>query len=176
VDIANAAYEGRVDANLEFAHTFPVESPTFPYGVHVSVVEVDPETGFVKPILHRVMDDVGNVINPMLAEGQVHGGVVQGLGQVLLEEARYNEEGYLTNPNLSEYYVPTTLEIPRIEWRPSDRPHTSGFPTGSKGIGEAGAIAAPPAIIRAIEVALRPRRVRFRRMPVRPDDVLNALA
>jgi len=176
VDIANAVYEGRIEANLEASHVYSVESPTFPYGVHVSVVEVDPETGFIKPLLHRVMDDVGAVINPMLAEGQVHGGVVQALGQVLLEEARYNEEGYLTNPNLSEYYVPTILDVPRIEWRISDNPHRSNFLTGTKGIGEAGTIGAPPAMVRAVEMALRPRRVRLRSMPIRPEDVLRFMA
>jgi carbon-monoxide dehydrogenase large subunit len=175
-EVVDSVYRGLVEASLEFSHTYKVDAPTFPYGLHIAVVEVDEETGMIKPLIYRAYDDIGNVINPLTAEGQVHGGIVQGMAQALYEEAVYSKEGVLINGNLGEYYVPSSLESPKFESKFHDKPNLSKFPTGSKGVGEAGTIASTPCYVRAVEMALRPKKVRFKTMPLRPEEVLRSIS
>ncbi|MFN3804981.1 MAG: glyceraldehyde dehydrogenase subunit alpha [Pyrobaculum sp.] len=149
---------------------------TFPFGVHIAVVEIDPETGFVKPLLYRSYDDVGTVVNPLLAAGQIRGGAMQGISQALYEEALYDKEGNLLTPNLAFYQLPTAVEAPIFETYFAEEPHPSRHPTGTKGVGEIAAIAAPPAVISAVEDAVRKvAKTRFSKTPVTPEEIYNAL-
>ncbi|MFB6490611.1 MAG: glyceraldehyde dehydrogenase subunit alpha [Thermoproteus sp. AZ2] len=175
-EVVEAVYRGKAKANLEVTEVYRARS-TFPYGVYVAVVELDPETGVVKPVLVRSYDDVGQVVNPLLAAGQVHGGVLQAIGQALYEEAIYDQDGNLLTPNFAFYNVPTAAEAPRYEVHFAENPHKSEHPTGTKGIGEAPTVATTPAVVRAVEDAIRRAggRARFRGTPIRPEDVLRAL-
>ncbi|MFN7105183.1 MAG: glyceraldehyde dehydrogenase subunit alpha, partial [Pyrobaculum sp.] len=123
---------------------------TSPFGVHIAVVEVDLETGLARPLLYRSYDDVGVVVNPLLAAGQIRGGAMQGISQALYEEALYDREGNLLTPNLAFYQLPTAVEAPIFETYFAEEPHPSRHPTGTKGVGEIAAIAAPPAVISAV--------------------------
>ncbi|MFN7960660.1 MAG: molybdopterin cofactor-binding domain-containing protein [Thermoanaerobaculia bacterium] len=146
----------------------------FPFGTHVAVVEVDPETGEVKLLRYLAVDDCGNVINPMIVEGQVHGGIAQGVGQALWEQAVYDENGQLLTGELLDYALPRAHNLVSFE---TDRtvtpcPHN---PLGVKGIGEAGAIASPVAVTNAVVDALRPFGVKHLDMPLTPEKVWRAL-
>ncbi len=171
-DVVRAIYRGRASGPLEAYEVYNARS-TYPFGVHVAVVEVDPETGHVRPVLYRSYDDAGEIVNPLLAEGQIHGGVLQGVGQALYEEAVYDGEGNLITANLALYGVPTFAEAPRYEVRFAERPHRSEHPTGTKGVGEIGAIAATPAVVRAVEHAVRRVRpgARATSTPLTPEKV-----
>ncbi|MEZ0318595.1 MAG: glyceraldehyde dehydrogenase subunit alpha [Pyrobaculum sp.] len=175
-EVVKAVLRGKAQAQLTVEAVYHAD-PTFPFGVHVAVVEVDPETGFVKPLLYKSYDDVGRVVNPMLAEGQVHGGALQGIAQALYEEAVYDREGNLLTPNLAFYLVPTAAEAPRFEVYFAEEPHFSKHPTGTKGIGEAATIASTPAVVDAVEDAVRRinPKARFDKTPITPEDVLKAL-
>ena len=175
-EVVKAVLRGKAQAQLTVEAIYHAD-PTFPFGVHIAVVEVDPETGFVKPLLYKSYDDVGRVVNPLLAAGQVHGGALQGIAQALYEEAVYDESGNLLTPNLAFYYVPTAAEAPRYEVYFDEEPHPSKHPTGTKGIGEAATIASTPAVVKAVEDAVRKinPRARFDKTPVTPEDVLRAL-
>lgn len=139
---------------------------TFPYGVHISVAEVD-KFGIPRILEHRAYDDIGLVVNPMLAEGQVQGATVQAAGQVAYERALIDEEGNL-KVTFADYYVPTAVEGPRILSHFAEKPHYSSHLTKSKGVGEAGLIVGPAAMIRALEKASGKR---LTRTPVTPDDL-----
>ena len=144
---------------------------TFPFGTYVAVVEVDPATGDITIDRFLAVDDCGPLINPMLARGQVHGGVAQGLGQALLEGARYDDDGSLVSDNWTTYAFPRAQHIPRIETAHTVTP--SPFTAfGIKGIGEAGAIGAPPAIVNAVLDALAPLGVTHLDMPLHPEQIL----
>jgi len=145
---------------------------TSPYGVHLALVEVDGETGFVKVLDYRAFDDVGNVINPLLAEGQVHGGVLQGIGQALYEEAVYSEDGHLLTGTFSDYALPTAVEAPVVSWI-SLTLSKSDTPLGSKGIGELGTIASTPAAINAVEDAIN---AQVTSMPAKPDYLVKLMS
>jgi carbon-monoxide dehydrogenase large subunit len=135
------------------------------------VVEVDPETGAVKLQRYVAVDDCGNVINPMIVEGQVHGGVVQGIGQALFEEVIYDHEtGQLKTGTLREYMVPTANEIPEFITERTVTPSVTN-PLGAKGIGEAGTIASSIAVINAVCDALTPLGIKHVDMPATPDRV-----
>jgi len=121
----------------------------FPFGCHICIVDVDRETGQVKIRRYVAVDDVGNQINPMIVEGQVHGGVLQGLAQAMLEQAVYDENGNLLTNSLSEYLVPTALEAPRIETDSTVTPSPHN-PLGVKGVGETGTIASSQAYVNAV--------------------------
>jgi carbon-monoxide dehydrogenase large subunit len=178
-DVAGVAYqtplEG-VEPGLEAIAYYDPGGPVYPFGLHIAVVEVDRETGKVKVIKYRSLDDVGKAINPMLVEGQIVGGVAQAIGQALYEEMLYDEQGNPLNPSFADYMIPTALEIPMdiksvLQETPTKHPH------GTRGVGEIGAIAAPPAIIRAVEDAIRRAGVKTRitRMPVKPEEVHQIL-
>jgi carbon-monoxide dehydrogenase large subunit len=172
-EVAFASYRDNLPAGMEHgmeAVTY-YDPPDFswPFGTHVCVVEVDPDTGGVDMVRYVAVDDCGNVINPMIVEGQVHGGVVQGIAQALFEEAVYDEEsGQLKTGTLLDYMVPTANEIPEFV---SDRTVTpsSTNPLGVKGIGEAGTIASTAAVINAVVDALAPLGIKHVDMPASPD-------
>ena len=147
---------------------------TFPFGTHIAVVEVIPETGEVKILRYVAVDDVGNVINPMIVDGQVHGGIAQGIGQALFESAVYDENGNLVTGSMLDYAVPKAHFLPSFE---VDRtvtpcPHN---PLGVKGAGETGSIASPAAIVNAIVDALAPFGVEHIDMPVTPEKIWRAI-
>lgn len=173
-DVAAAVSPGRtlpegIDAyGLEATDIFHPESNTFAYGVHVSAVEVDVETGIVTPITHVVCNDSGTVINPLLLDGQVQGGVGLGLGGALLEEVLYDDAGQPRNPNFMDYLIPAVGNMPEIHVEHMETP-TPLNPDGIKGGGEGGAVGAPAAIANAVADALRPARVTA--TPLTPERV-----
>jgi aerobic carbon-monoxide dehydrogenase large subunit len=147
---------------------------TYPFGTHVAVVEVDPETGGVKLLRYLAVDDVGNVINPMIVEGQVHGGIAQGLGQALFEQAVYDENGQLLTGELLDYAVPKSHQLLSYETSRTVTPCPHN-PLGVKGVGEAGTIASPAALVNAVVDALGPWGVRHLDMPLTPEKVWRAI-
>ena len=166
-----------IEEALEKLHGLEIEvfaegGNIFSFGSHVAAVAIDPETGFVRVIRYIAVDDVGRAINPAIIEGQIAGGVIQGAGQVLWEAARYDEKGYPLFSTIADTGVPTAVEAFNIESMFVENP--SRYPHGARGVGEAGAIGAPPAIISAIEGAVR-GRIRIRRIPVNPEDLAALL-
>jgi carbon-monoxide dehydrogenase large subunit len=138
------------------------------------VVEIDRETGEVKFLRYVAVDDCGNAINPMLVDGQIHGGIVQAIGQALYEEAVYDEAGQLLTGELMDYAIPKAHQCPRFETDRTVTP-TNVNPLGVKGVGEAGTIGATPAIVNAVIDALEPFGVRHIDMPLRPEKIWQLL-
>jgi carbon-monoxide dehydrogenase large subunit len=161
---------GELSAEVDFQ----AAQPTFPFGAHVAVVEVDTETGSVQLRRMVAVDDAGRIINPMVAEGQVHGGVVAGIAQALYEELTYDTEGNPQNANLVTYGIPAATELPSIEVVGMETP-TPINPLGVKGIGESGTIGATPAVHNAVIDALSPYGVRHIDMPVNGETVWRAI-
>ena len=153
--------------------SFTGEAPTFPFGAHVSVVEVDTETGKVTLLRHVTVDDAGPVLNPVLAEGQRHGGIAQGAAQALLEEVLYDADGNPLTSTLADYAAITAAELPSYELVDSETPTTLN-PLGVKGIGEAGTTAAMAAIMNAIADAIPNGAGRRLDMPATPEKVWRA--
>lgn len=147
---------------------------TFSNACHVAIVEVDIETGQVKVEKFVVAEDAGRIINPVIAEGQVHGGIAQGIGNALLEEIIYDAEGGILTANLADYMPPTAREIPPIELHHLATPSANSI-TQAKGLGEGGAIGAPAAVINAINDALSPFGVEIDEMPATPQRIRAAL-
>jgi carbon-monoxide dehydrogenase large subunit len=147
---------------------------TFPFGTHVAVVEVDAETGEVSLERYVAVDDVGRVINPMIVDGQVHGGIAQGVGQALWEGAVYDENGQLQTSSLMDYAVPKAEFFPAFEVERTETP-TDVNPLGVKGAGETGTIAATPAVVNAVMDALAPLGIRHVDMPLTPERVWRAI-
>ncbi|MCY3560343.1 MAG: xanthine dehydrogenase family protein molybdopterin-binding subunit [bacterium] len=148
---------------------------TFPFGTHVAVVEVDTETGGVRQLRHLCVDDCGNVINPLLAEGQQHGGVAQGIAQALWEEMVFDAGAGPRTTNFGDYLIPSAAEFCDFETHRNTTP-TPLNPLGAKGIGEAGTVGATPAVQSAVIDALAPYGVRHLDMPLTPERVWRALA
>jgi carbon-monoxide dehydrogenase large subunit len=171
-EVAAAAAARGVDLSAE--EWFVPGAQTFPYGVHVAVVEVSLETGEVHLDRLVAVDDCGNVLNPMLVEGQLHGSLVQGLGQALFEGVQYSKEGQLLTSTLMDYAMPRAADTPPIISERLTHPAPSN-PLGVKGSGEAGCIGAPPAIVNAVLDALAPYGVTDLHMPLRPATVWAAL-
>ena len=146
----------------------------FPNGTHVCVVEVDEETGQVDLLKYVAVDDCGVQINPMVVEGQIHGGVVQGIAQALFEEAAYDDDGNLLSSTLADYLVPSAAEMPSFELASTCTPSPTN-PLGVKGIGEAGTIASTPAVVNAIVDALAPLGVTDIVMPASPQRVWETI-
>jgi carbon-monoxide dehydrogenase large subunit len=163
------------DGGLSQATSFAAASPTFPFGAHVAVVEVDTETGHVRHVRHVACDDAGRVLNPMLLEGQIHGGVAQGVAQALLEEVRYDEDGNPITSNLADYAFISAAELPSVEVVHMETP-TFVNPLGAKGIGESGTIGSTPAVQSAVVDALSHLGVRHLDMPATPERVWQAIA
>jgi aerobic carbon-monoxide dehydrogenase large subunit len=163
-----------MEPTLNSDYVLDPENFSFPHGTHLCAVEVDTETGFTSIRKYVAVDDVGKVINPLIVEGQVHGGIAQGVAQALYEEAVYDADGNLTTGSLVDYYVPSAADLPRWTTDRTETPATSN-PLGVKGVGEAGTIASTPAVVNAIVDALRPRGVTDVRMPCSPERVWRAL-
>jgi carbon-monoxide dehydrogenase large subunit len=159
---------------LEELHYFVPPTATFGSGTHVVAVEVDEQTGRVSILDYVTVDECGRMLNPLIVEGQVHGGVAHGIGNALLEEAVYDDDGQLLTTTYMDYLLPSATEVPPIrvghQEFPSDR-----NPLGAKGVGEGGAVAAPAAVINAVEDALQPLPVRLTRIPLSPERLLEAI-
>lgn len=147
---------------------------TFPFGTHICVVEIDPDTGELTLARYVAVDDVGNVINPLIVDGQIHGGIAQGLAQALYEGAVYSDDGELMTGSLNEYAIPKATMVPMFELDRTVTP-TDVNPMGSKGAGEAGTIAATPAVANAVIDALSHRGIRHLDMPLTPEKIWRAL-
>jgi carbon-monoxide dehydrogenase large subunit len=178
-DVAKAFYRPAMlppqfDVGLEASGTFAAEPPNYPNGCHLCEVEVDPETGAVILVRYAAVDDVGRVMNKLLCEGQIHGGVAQGAGQALMEAIVFDRDGQLVTGSLQDYAMPRAEDFPEIESELTEVPATTN-PLGVKGAGEAGATGAPPAIIGAILDALAPLGVEAIDMPATPQRVWAAI-
>jgi carbon-monoxide dehydrogenase large subunit len=154
--------------------TFDAGDATFPFGTHVAVVEVDPETGEVRLLQYASVDDCGVAVNPLLVEGQIHGGVAQGLAQALYEDVVYDDEGQLATASLADYAVPRASMLPAFRAQRTETP-TPRNPLGAKGVGEAGTIGATPAVANAVMDALAPWGVRHLDLPLWPGKVWRAI-
>jgi carbon-monoxide dehydrogenase large subunit len=154
---------------------FTAQGPTFPFGAHVAVVEVDVETGRVQLTRLVACDDAGRLINPLLAEGQVHGGLAQGAAQALMEEVRYDEDGNPVTSNFADYAFISAAELPSFEIVHMETP-TPLNELGAKGIGESGTIGATPAVQSAVVDALSGFGVRHVDMPATPERVWRAVS
>jgi len=163
-----------LEPNLEAHTTYDPPNFSWPFGTHMCLVEVDTETGEVDVLRYVAVDDCGNQVNPLIVDGQVHGGVVQGLAQALYEEAVYDSEGNLQTSTLAEYLVPAASDVPSIETGHTITPSPTNQ-LGVKGIGEAGTIASTPAVINAIVDALSGLGVRDVPMPASPNTVWRAI-
>jgi aerobic carbon-monoxide dehydrogenase large subunit len=173
---ASVAYslpEG-MEPYLDETTYFDPPNCTFPFGTHIAVVEVDRESGTVEVVRYVAVDDVGHVINPLVVDGQVQGGIVQGMGQALWEGAVYDDDGQLLTGTLMEYAIPRAEMIPMMEL---DRTVTPSPVTslGTKGAGEAGTIASTPAMANAVIDALSPLGIRHIDMPLTPPRVWAAI-
>ena len=163
-----------MEPGLEALSYFDPKNFTWPFGTHVAIVEVDPDTGEVKLKRYIAVDDVGNVINPMIVDGMVHGGVAQGIGQALLEDCIYDKTGQLLTGSMMDYAVPTADAFPSFELERTVTPSTSN-PLGIKGAGETGTIASAPAIVNAVVDALAPFNVKHIDMPTKPEKIWRAM-
>lgn len=167
---AEPAGAGVLAAELDFDQG----AATFPFGAHVSVVEVDAETGRVRPVRHVAVDDCGRVLNPALVAGQQHGGIAQGMAQALWEEVRFDAAGNPLTGTLADYAMPSAAELPAFEAANTETP-TFRNPLGAKGIGESGTIGATPAVHNAVVDALSHMGVRHVAMPCTPERVWRAI-
>jgi aerobic carbon-monoxide dehydrogenase large subunit len=147
---------------------------TFPFGTHVAVVEVDADTGEVELKRYVAVDDVGKVINPLIVDGQVHGGIAQGVAQALYEGAVYDAQGQLATASLMDYAVPKADDLPTFEVERTETP-TDVNPLGVKGAGETGTIASTPAVVNAVVDALAPLGIGHLDMPLTPERVWRAI-
>ena len=162
-----------MEPGLEATAVFDPENFSWPAGAHAAVVEVDTETGDTRLIRYVAIDDVGPQVNPMIVEGQVHGGITQGIAAALYEEGAYDEEGNLLTTTMTTYLVPSAAELPSFE---TDRTETEAAnPLGVKGVGETGTIAAAPAVINAVVDALSHLGVTDIQMPATPERVWRAI-
>ncbi len=164
-----------VEPGLDATSFFEPPACTFPFGTHVAVVEVDPQTGAVKFLRYVAVDDCGRVINPLLVEGQVHGGIAQGIAQALYEEVVYDDGGQLITATLMDYAMPKAEMLPRYELSSTVTP-TNVNPLGVKGVGEAGTIGSTPCVVNAVMDALKPLGIKQLDMPLKPERVWRAIS
>ncbi len=167
-------YPEGLEPGLDFSSFYDPANFTYPFGAHVAIVEIDKETGKVTLKRFIAVDDVGNVINPMIVQGQIHGGVAQGVGQAICEGANYDESGQLLNGTYMDYVMPRADDLPSFE---TDRtttpcPHN---PLGVKGAGEAGTIGSTPAVVNAVMDALSPYGIHDIQMPITSEKVWNII-
>ncbi|MEV0182214.1 molybdopterin cofactor-binding domain-containing protein [Streptomyces sp. NPDC050625] len=163
-----------MEPTINAEHLVDPENFSYPHGTHLCAVEVDTETGRTSIRSYVCVDDVGRVINPMIVEGQVHGGIAQGIAQALFEEAVYDDEGNLVTGTMADYLVPSAADLPDFVTDRTETPATSN-PLGAKGVGESGTIASTPAVVNAVVDALRPLGVQDVRMPCTPERVWQAV-
>ena len=167
-------YPKDMEPDLTGTSVFDPESFSFPHGTHLCAVEVDTETGFTRIRTYVCVDDVGTVVNPMIVEGQVHGGLAQGIAQALYEGAVYDDAGNLVTSTLVDYLVPGAPDLPSFTTERTETPSTTN-PLGVKGVGEAGTIASTPAVVNAIVDAVRHYGVDDIEMPCTPERVWRAI-
>lgn len=160
----------RIEPGLAAESMFEPSNFTFPFGTHVCVVEVDPKSGGIEIKKYVAVDDCGKVINPLLVDGQVQGGIAQGLGQALYEEVVYDENGQILTGSLMDYALPKAVDIPWLELARTETP-TPVNPLGVKGVGEAGTIGSTPAVVNAVVDALSPFNVTHIDMPLKPEKI-----
>jgi len=163
-----------MEPSLDSDATYDPDNFSFPHGTHLCATEVDTETGKVTIRSYVAVDDVGKVVNPLIVEGQVHGGIVQGIAQALYEEAVYDDDGNLLTTTLADYLVPSAADLPHLTTDRTETPATTN-PLGVKGVGEAGTIASTPAVVNAIVDALRPFGIHDIPMPCTPERVWRAI-
>src|SRR5256884_5345900 len=163
-----------LEPGLEAISFFDPGNFVFPFGTHVCVVEVAKDTGQVKVLRYLAVDDLGRVINPMIVDGMVHGGIAQGVSQALLEHAEYDEDGQLVTGSLMNYALPRADELIQIEVARTETP-TPVNPLGVKGAGETGTIASTAAVANAVMDALSPFGIRHLDMPLTPGRIWEAL-
>jgi carbon-monoxide dehydrogenase large subunit len=177
-DVARRAYSDELPPELQGGlsgdEDFKPKGNLYPFGTHICVVEIDPDTGHIDIVHYLTVDDCGKVINPMLVTGQVHGGIAQGVGQALLEGAHFDELGNLLTGSLLDYAVPRADDLPAFETNRTETPSPLN-PLGVKGIGEAGTIGATPAVVNAVVDALSHLGVRNLDMPITAEKVWKAL-
>jgi carbon-monoxide dehydrogenase large subunit len=178
-DISGAAYRALklpsgVDPGLVATRFWEPSNFAYPFGAHIAVTEVDKETGEVSILRYVACDDCGNIINPLLVAGQVHGGVAQGIGQSLYEHAIYDEGGQLLTGELMDYAIPRARMIPWIETSHTTTPSPVN-PLGVKGVGEAGTIGCSPAMVNSVVDALRPLGIKHVDMPMTPQRIWNVI-
>jgi carbon-monoxide dehydrogenase large subunit len=178
-DVAKGFYRpahlpAQFDVGLEASGTFAAEPPNYPNGCHVCEVEVDPETGHVLLDRYAAVDDVGKIMNYLLCEGQIHGGVAQGVGQALMEAIVFDSAGQLITGSFQDYAMPRAEDFPELVSELTEVPATTN-PLGVKGAGEAGATGAPPAVIGAILDALKPLGIEHIDMPATANRVWTAI-
>jgi carbon-monoxide dehydrogenase large subunit len=174
-EVARRSYMGEVTEGTEWgleATTFIEPVTTYPFGTHVAVVEVDPGTGEIEILRYAAVDDCGEQLNPMIVEGQVHGGIAQGIGVALHEGAVY-EDGRLATRRMDEYSVPHSTQLPEYEAHSTETPSPHN-PIGVKGVGESATIGATPTIVSAVTDALEPFGVEHLDMPITPEKVWRA--
>jgi carbon-monoxide dehydrogenase large subunit len=163
-----------VEPGLDASAFFEPSGCTFPFGTHIAVVEVDPETGNVKFLRYVAVDDCGKIINPLLVDGQIQGGIAQGLGQAMYEETVYDENGQLISASLMDYAIPKAEMVPPIETANTVTP-TNLNPLGVKGVGEAGTIGSTPCVVNAVMDALKPFGIRHIDMPLKAEKIWRAI-
>jgi carbon-monoxide dehydrogenase large subunit len=174
-EVASYAYvpvplpEG-LDPGLSEEAFFEPANNTYPFGCHISMLEIDRETGEPKLLKLVALDDAGNLINPLIVEGQIHGGLAQGIGQAMVEEAVYNEQGQLATGSFMDYAMPRATDFPRFEMHGTVTP-TPVNPLGAKGVGEAGTLGSTPSIVNAAVDALSPLGVKHIDMMLRPEKL-----
>jgi len=179
-EVALASYDDRTltmdgfEPGLGCTRTSDLSISTFPFGAHLALVAVDVETGVVRLLDYVGVDDVGNVVNAMIVDGQVHGGAVQGIAQAMFEEVTYDDRANILTPSFADYAIPSAADVISMRTDRRTTPATSN-PLGTKGVGEAGAIAAPPAVFNAVLDALRPLGVVDVAMPCTPHRVWQAI-
>jgi carbon-monoxide dehydrogenase large subunit len=159
---------------LKCESDFAGEGPTFPYGAYIAVVEVDVETGAIELLRFVSVDDAGTILNPMLALGQVHGGLGQGISQALFEEFVYDDDGNPLTSTFADYGIPTAADLPSFECELTETASPNN-PMGFKGIAESGTIGAPPAVQNAAVDALRHLGVRHLDLPITPESIWRAI-
>jgi carbon-monoxide dehydrogenase large subunit len=167
-------YPEGMEPGLDAESTYDPVNFSFPHGTHLCAAEVDTETGQVKLRKYVCVDDIGNIINPLIVSGQVHGGLVQGIAQALWEEAVYDDSGTLVSGSFVDYLLPTAADTINFEIDHTTSPSTTN-PLGTKGVGEAGTIASTPAVVNAVVDALRPYGVHDVAMPCTPERVWRAI-
>ncbi len=163
-----------MEPTLDSDHTYDPDNFSFPHGTHLCATEVDTETGRVTIRSYVAVDDVGKVVNPLIVEGQVHGGLAQGIAQALYEEAVYDSDGNLLTTTMADYLIPSAADLPHFTTDRTVTPATTN-PLGVKGVGEAGTIASTPAVVNAIVDALRPMGIHDIVMPCTPERVWRAI-
>ena len=178
-DVAEAAKDPAnlpegAEPGLNSMETFKPDGGTYPNGSHICELEIDPETGMTELVNYVIVDDFGNILNPIMLEGQVHGGTVQGIGQALYERTVFDGDGQLLTGSFMDYCLPRATDIPPIDFSTNVVPCLNN-PLGVKGAGEAGAIGACAAVINAICDALAPVGVRTVDMPATPEAVWTAI-